>query len=142
MKKTVLTILLCVASAGPSFAMNNTQAMRFLMVTAMVQYGEKLYDRGDFDEASAVFNHVLVYDSHQAQALAFLKEMGHSQEISTLNILPESSSVDEQIVRAVDVTDTNSLKAAIGAQKRVIEQLRARINQMKVHLTSPAIAEK
>ena len=46
-------------AVGPSFAQNNMEAMRFLTINALMQYGQKLYDRGDFNEASAVFNHVL-----------------------------------------------------------------------------------
>jgi len=74
--KIILTFVLIVSIRGTAFAQNNIEAMRFLEVTAMMQYGQKLYDRGDFNEACAVFDHVLLFDSHQAQALEYLREMG------------------------------------------------------------------
>jgi len=140
MKKIIIALALCLSAAGPSFAQNNIEAMRFLTVNALMQYGQKLYDRGDFNEASAVFNHVLVYDRHQAQALQYLKDMGSR---TAVNLTPVQSDLvakypDEQIVNTVDVADTDSLKAAIEAKKRVIEKLRSQILQMRENLASPS----
>jgi len=78
MKKSVLILVLLLMASGPVFAQNNMEIMKLLTINAMVQYGQKLYDRGDLDEASAVFNHVLTYDSHQRVALQYLKSMGRS----------------------------------------------------------------
>jgi hypothetical protein len=146
MKRIILTLALCLSAAGPSFAQNNMEAMRFLTVNALVQYGQKLYDRGDFNEACAVFNHVLTYDSHQAQALEYLKDMGHSPAPSPVPIVPVQSIIvigkaDEQIVNTVDVSDTESLKRAIEAQKRVIEKLRAQVMQMRANLAAQSAVE-
>jgi len=139
MRKIILTVALCLSACGPVLAQNNVQAMRFLTVNALMQYGQKLYDRGDFNEASAVFNHVLVYDSHQAQALQYLKEMGRS---FTPGMPPAQRNMvaqypDEQIVNTVDVLSTDSLKKAIEAKKRVIEKLRSQIRQMRENMASP-----
>jgi len=76
MKKLILTLIFCTIAAGASFAQNNMQAMKFLTVNALMEYGQKLYDRGDYNEACAVFKHVLAYDSQQPQALAYLKKIG------------------------------------------------------------------
>jgi tetratricopeptide (TPR) repeat protein len=118
MKKIILTLVLCLSVAGPSFAQNNTEAMKFLTINALMQYGQKLYERGDFNEATAVFNHVLTYDGHQVQALEYIKEMRHSP---------------------VDISDTQSLKEAIEAKKQVIERLRNQIMQMRANLAAQSV---
>jgi tetratricopeptide (TPR) repeat protein len=119
MKKIVLILILCLSAARLSFAQNNMEAMRFLTINALMDYGQKLYERGDYDEASAVFNHVLTYDGHQAQALGYIKEMGRSA-VPTLN--------------KVDVSDTGDLKKAIEAHKQVIKKLETQIMQMRTNL--------
>ena len=55
MKKLILTFIFCI-TAGASFAQNNMQAMKFLTIDALMEYGQKLYDRGDYNEACAVFS--------------------------------------------------------------------------------------
>jgi hypothetical protein len=83
MKKITLTFALCLALSGPCFAQNNEiEAMRFLTINELMQYGQQLYDRGDFNEASAVFNHILSFDVRQPQALQYLKKMGYSPNVS------------------------------------------------------------
>ena len=136
MKKVTVTLILCLLVAGSSFAQNNTQAMRFLTVNALVQYGQKLYDRGDYHEASAVFNHVLTFDGHQAQALKYLKNM---QPQASKPFVPVPNIIvvrklENQIVDKVDISDTDSLKKAIEAKKQVIAQLRAQIIQMRANI--------
>src|ERR1039457_12956 len=108
MKKIALVLTLSLIFAVPSFAQNNMEGMRFLTVNALLQYGQKLYDRGDFNEACAVFNHVLDFDGHQPKALQYLKKMGHSPAPSIT-------------LQPVDVSDTQSLKDAIEAKKQIIE---------------------
>ena len=49
MKKLILTLTFCAIAAGAAFAQNNMQAMRFLAVDALMDYGQKLYDRGDYN---------------------------------------------------------------------------------------------
>jgi len=160
MKKAILTFVLCLSCAGGSFAQNNIEGMRFLTITAMVQYGQKLYERGDFNEACAVFNHVLTYDAHQAQALEYLKEMGHAPAVIEGVAAPVSSQspiqfqfqpvkpvvvgkdkiviadIDASTLTTVDVLDTGSLKKAIEAKKQVIEKLRSQITQIRADLAS------
>ena len=151
-KNTILTFVLCVSAVGTAFAQNNMEAMRFLTVNALMQYGQKLYDRGDFNEASAVFDHVLNYDSHQPQALQYLKQMGHfpASHLSTVmapqpvvpvqNIIVIRKSAD-QIVNTVDVSDTASLKEAIEAKRESIEKLRSQIMQMRANIASQSAGE-
>ena len=148
MRIIVIILILCLSAVGSSFAQNNLEAMRFLTVNTLVQYGQQLYDRGDFKEACAVFNHVLTYDSHQAQALQYLKNMGHlpaltpgpvSALLISNPIVPVPNKAvttksDEQIVNTVDVSKTESLKRAIEAQKRIVAELRAQIIQMRANL--------
>ena len=125
MKKIILVLILSLFVARPCFAQNNLEAMRFLTINSLMQYGQKLYERGDFDEACAVFNRVLAYDRHQAQALNYIKEMGR--------LTPPSSS--QIALPVVDVADTQSLREAIEAKKQVIEQLRSQITQLRENLT-------
>ncbi len=152
MKKIVLIFVLCLGLASPSFAQNNLEGMRFLTVTALMQYGQKLYDRGDFNEACAVFNRVLFYDAHQAQALQYLKDMGRASvpipvsvthSVLQPRVFQPMVSLQDNIVIAkseqepmiaVDVNDTESLKKAIEAQRHIIEKLRAQIVQMRANL--------
>ena len=171
MKKIIPAFVLCLILAGPAFAQNNMEAMKFLTVNALMQYGQKLYDRGDFNEATYVFNHVLTFDAHQAQALQYLKEMGHSPVSDKINfdmvlrlhgednghhVIPQAqlskpivavpsildlNKADEQIVNSVDVSDTASLKRAIEAKKRVVENLKAQIMQMQANMASQSAGE-
>jgi len=112
-KKIFAICLSLILLSGNAFAQSNTEAMRFLMVNAMMQYGQKLYERGDFDEATAVFNHVLVYDHRQPQAISYLKQMGQGP---------------------TDTHDIDSLRHAIEAKKRNIEKLKEQIRQMRANL--------
>jgi len=109
MKKYVLIALITLSLSGPSFAMTNAEGMKILTINALMNYGQKLYDRGDYSEASAVFNHVLVYDSHQPEALKYLKSMGYFP----------------------DVNDAQSLQKAIGLQQHIIEKLQGQIIQLR-----------
>lgn len=121
MKKIALILILSLSAAGPSFAQNNTEAMKILTVNALMEYGQSLYERGDYSEATAVFNHVLAYDSHQVQALKYIKEMGHSP-------VPALGTADG--------LDTKSLKEAIEAKKQSIEQLQSQITQLRASIAS------
>jgi hypothetical protein len=152
MKKCILTLGLCLSIAGPCFAQNNIEAMRFLTVNALVQYGQKLHDRGDFNEACAVFDHVLTYDGHQAQALEYLKEMGHLPSPSLTPvvhqqvIVPAVTVKDTRVfaksdVPTVDVSDTAALKEAIEAKKKKINKLRDQIMQMRMRIVSESAQE-
>jgi len=137
MKKIVLTFVICLITANPSFAQNNMEAMRFLTVNSLMEYGQRLYDRGDFNQASAVFNHVLIYDSHQAQALQYLKKMG-ATAVSP-NPIPNNmvlTKSDEQIVDSVNISDAQSLKQAIEAKKRIIQKLQNDIVHMRENIAS------
>jgi len=127
MKKTILTAILCLSAAWPSFAQNNIEAMRFLTVNSLMQYGLTLYDRGDYDQASAVFNHVLKYDSHQAQALQYLHDMGYSP--------------GPHLVRKIDVSDTEKLQQAVEAKKKSIARLRDQIIQIRANIASQSLEE-
>jgi len=128
MKKIIPAILLCLTLTGPCFAQNNIEAMRYLTVTALMQYGLKLYDRGNFDEATAVFNHVLSYDDHQAQALEYLKDMGRLPGPGVVSVpVPP-------VVSTADTLDTESLKKAIEDKRQEIEELRAQVARMRADL--------
>lgn len=167
MKKIILTLVFCLIAAGASLAQNNVQGMRFLIINSLVDYGQKLYDRGDFDEACAVFNHVLVYDHHQPLALRYLKEMGHLPAAMASPALLEQLSkpavpsenkiaVKKSAVAAVapvvipksviiwekvDIADTQNLKAAIEAKKKAIEKLRGQIMRMRANIASVSTEE-
>ncbi len=121
MKKAILTVMVFLVIAGPSYAFNNLQAMRFLMVSALMRYGQTLYDRGDYDEASAVFTHVLDYDSHQPKALNYLKEM-HPEDYA----LTDSSNLP----------DTSILEKTIAAKKMTIQKLEIKIKQMQANIAA------
>lgn len=147
MKKVFLTVVLCLFTMGPAFAQSNAQAMRFLMVSSMMEYGQRLYDRGDYNGASSVFNHVLAYDAHQPQALEYLKDMGRGSQkpgaalrVSKNTIVIRKSP--EQIVNMVDVSDTQSVKRAIEAKKQIIEKLRIQIKQMRASLAAQSAQEE
>jgi len=115
MKKIILTLMFCFFASLPVFAQNNIHAMNFLMVNSLMEYGQTLYDRGNLNEACAVFNHVLIYDPHQAQALHYLKEMGHAP---------------------LDADDTTSLKEAIAAKKQIIAKLQDQITEMRASIAA------
>lgn len=109
-----IALILCLV-AGPSFAQNNAEGMRFLAVSALMDYGQKLYDRGDYLEASAVFNRVLEYDHNQLKAMEYLK-----------NIHPAR----------VNVADTRSLERAVKLQQQIVEKLQSQIKRMRVRASS------
>jgi len=125
MKNFVLSLILCLSAPAVSFAQNNIEGMRTLTVYALMQYGQNLYDRGDFDGATAVFDHVLNFDAHQARALRYLKDMGR------LYVAPPN-----KIANPVDLADTKSLQEAIEAKKQSIEKLQSQIMQMRATLSA------
>ena len=130
--------------------------MRSLTIYALLQYGQKLYDRGDFNEACAVFDHVLTYDVHQRQALQFLKAMGRAPAPNPGSIMqPQESMVlvplqknivagkfDVPLLNTVDISDTESMKKAIEDKKRVIEKLRVQIMQIRANLAAQSAKEQ
>jgi hypothetical protein len=138
-KITVLTLILCFSAVGASFAQNNLEAMRFLTVNALMQYGQKLYDRGDFNNACAVFNHVLSYDKHQSQAIQYLKDMGHLPASS--EHLKPVKKLAHRPLRIVDMNDTADLKKAISDEKRVIAKLKFQVTQMRANLIAQSAEE-
>lgn len=117
MKKLILTLIFCTITAGAAFAQNNMQAMRFLTIDALMDYGQKLYDRGDYNEASAVFKHILAYDSHQPQALAYIKKIGNK----------------------ADISDTRALKRAIEAETQTIKTLQDQIMRMRADIAAQSL---
>lgn len=129
-KNFVMTVVLCLSVTVPSFAQDNVQAMRLLTVNALMQYGQKLYDRGDFNEAGAVFKHVLAYDGHQPQALQYLNNMGYAP--------PAVEKPTIQLVDGIDISDTQSLKKAIEHEKETIQQLQGQIIQMRANSALPS----
>ena len=93
------------------------EAMRFLTIDALMDYGQKLYDRGDYNEASAVFKHILAYDSHQPQALAYIKKIGNK----------------------ADISDTRALKRAIEAETQTIKTLQDQIMRMRADIAAQSL---
>lgn len=142
MKKFILAFIFCTIAAGAAFAQNNMQAMTFLTVTSLLDYGQKLYDRGDYNEACAVFRHVLAYDSHQPQALQYLKKMGYAYTVRVRPALPPQGS-ESMVERqdAVDISDEGALKSAIEAEKQTIKTLQDQIMRMRESIASQS-AEK
>jgi len=124
MKKISLIVILCLTLAGPAFAQSGMEAMRALTVNSMVEYGQKLFDRGDYNEASAVFMRVLTFDSSQPQALQYLRKISYLS-------LPAPKAMD---IKTVDVTDTKNMKAAIEVKKQRIKDLQAQIMQMRAQM--------
>ena len=112
--------------------------MRFLTINALMEYGEKLYDRGDYDEASHVFNRILTFDSHQKKALGYLKEMGHEPSSTQKKTFKENDAM----LQTADILDTKILKQAIEAKKKSIEKLKAQIMQMRANLNFSQTAEE
>ena len=131
MKKLVLMVILCLFLAKPCFAQNNMEAMRFLTINALMQYGQKLYDRGDLNGARDVFNHVLVYDHYQPQALKYIKEIDQPAQN---NVTVKES--DYKSRKMLDLNDAESLKEAIAAKKQAIENLHAQIMQMRANIAA------
>jgi hypothetical protein len=150
MKKTLLIFALCLFAAGSSFAQNNMQDRTLLTVNALMQYGQRLYDRGDYGEATAVFNHVLIYDAHQAQAWGYLKKMEHSPRASISPSLKAQEFVpfvpvenvlekeDSEIppLKAVDVSNEQSLEEAIKAQRLIIEKLKGQVEKLRANIAA------
>ena len=143
MKKIILTFVFCIAAAGASFAQNNMQAMKFLTINALMDYGQKLYDRGDYHEACAVFKHVLTYDGNQAQALQYLKNMGDPSGVSVTPVLPlQAPKVEIQNPKPINIADTKELKKAIEDKKEVIKQLQDQIMRMRADIASQSLEDK
>ena len=112
---------------SPCFAMSNIEGMRILTINALLQYGQKLYERGDRYGATAVFHHILTVDAHQPKALRFLKEMG--------NLTPTAPSGPKTDIKTIYQMDTVSLKEAIEAKKQAIEDLKAQIGELRFHIS-------
>ena len=142
MKKILLTLVFCIAAVGTSFAQNNVQAMRFLTINALMEYGQKLYDRGNYNEASAVFKHVLAYDGKQPQALKYLKKMEDSSRASVPPALSLQVSPIALPPTSIDISDTKELKKAIEAEKQVIKVLQDQIMRMRSDLDSQSSGER
>jgi len=155
MKKISLILVFCFLLSGTVFAQDNMQSMRVLTINSLVEYGQMLYERGDFNAASSVFNHVLRIDHHQAQAIKFLKDMGQKPVI-TPDPVPEVKMVsikepikpnimevvtETPVFKIVDISDTKGLKEAIEAKKKDIEELHAQIKQMRDYLASQSESE-
>jgi len=126
--------------------------MRFLTINALMQYGQKLYDRGNFNEACNVFNHVLSFDGHQALALKYIKEMGRVPVTITIpapqpvSLSPAKTFLtlkrSHELNESKDVLfDNESLKRAIRIKKQRIEALRVQIMQMRLNLVSQSKEE-
>ncbi|MBF0505040.1 MAG: hypothetical protein HQL14_08065 [Candidatus Omnitrophica bacterium] len=143
MKKIILTFVFCMAGMGASFAQNNIQAMRFLTVNALMEYGQKLYDRGDYNGACAVFKHVLAYDGSQPQALRYLKDMKRSVSSSASHALkPQVSDTNIEIQKKINISDKQELKNAIEAEKQLIKTLQDQITRMRSDIDSLSSEEK
>ena len=112
--KTIALALSLLFLISPAFALDKTEAMKLLTVNTLLRYGQKLYERGDYQEAGAVFKRVLTYNSAQPLALQCLKDMGY----------------------AVDMADPSSLRKAIELKKQKIERLRLEIQQLRANLAT------
>ena len=124
LKTAIFILFFCLLAVRPVYAQSNAQMMHEIMLNAMTQYGQKLYDRGDFDEATAVFNHVLSYDNHEPHALEYLKDMGRLPVPETLG--------------PADILNDSYLKAAIAAKKASIEKLKSDIKQLRANIAAQA----
>jgi len=131
MKKTLLTSSFCLILAGAAFAQDGGLSMKSLTINALMQYGQKLYDRGDLNGARDVFNHVLVYDHYQPQALKYIKEIDQPAQN---NVTVKES--DYKSRKMLDLNDAESLKEAIAAKKQAIENLHAQIMQMRANIAA------
>jgi len=105
--------------------------MKSLTINALMQYGQKLYDRRDFEGARAVFNHILVYDHHQPQALNYIREMDHP--VQNTVVVKKS---DAQTMGIPDLNDAKSLREAIEAKRQSINKLHLQIMQMRANMAA------
>jgi hypothetical protein len=139
MKKIILIFCFCLATAGTSFAQSHVEMMRFLTITTLLQYGHQLYERGDYRQAGAVYEHVLTYDNHQPQALEYLKDMGFPAPEPD-PVIEEKQAV--QALGAVNINDTESLKKAIEAEKRVVGTLQSQVTTMRAKMAAQSSQEQ
>ena len=139
--KTFLIVVVCLTLPKNGFAMSNAEGMRLLSVYAMMHYGVSLYERGDYYEASNVFNHVLSLDAHQAEALKLLRQMGYAP-LPAFAPIPSHPAlpvfVEAPQAARVDFSDNDSLRKAIAAKQEAVERLKNQINQLRAQVLSPS----
>ena len=115
-------------------------SLRDMTVQAMFEYGEKLYDRHDYREATHVFQHILFYDPQNTQALVYLNKMD-PDFVAPRPIIVQVPAPKPMVVpvaaAVVGPTDPNAdLKEEIAAQDKMIDELKEDIHRMRVELNS------
>ena len=82
MKKLYLLLIFLTVSASVGFADVNRTGMRDLAVEQMYEYGQMLYERGDYHQAERVFERILSFDPQHAGSLHYMKSMDPSKVIA------------------------------------------------------------
>ena len=133
-------IFLMLLTAAPLAHAKHT--MRDLAVEAMNDYGEKLYDRHDYKEATAVFKHILSYDPQNTEAQAYLNKIYPQPQIvinRPLVVQTSKPAVIEpvQILTSAAADDPNAdLKEEIAAQDKALDVLKEEVRRMHLELNS------
>ncbi|MEI7998172.1 MAG: hypothetical protein WCH62_01520 [Candidatus Omnitrophota bacterium] len=72
----IILVLVSLLLFSPIFSYAQEElTMRSMAADQLYQYGQAIYDRGNYDEAARVFSKVLAMDSRHEGALGYAKEL-------------------------------------------------------------------
>ena len=150
MNRVVPIALLLICFYLPCYAQQDT-SMRSMAVSQLCQYGQVVYDRGDYPEAAKIFNRILAMDPDNAAAINYaqmLNKKGHVVVVPPRPVpVPKPVVVDvalkAEVVKVdppktaapkVEATDTDDLKQAIQNADAGIEKLQTEVSDLRAQI--------
>jgi|GEM_PF-4677191 len=104
-----------------------------LAVEQLYQYGQEIYDRGDYNQASRVFSRILVIQPNHEGALGYVEKLkSKGKDV----IATTGADTNNEEDRAMEVSNgsNDDLKQSIQAANEAINALKNDIAQLHVHI--------
>ena len=110
---------------------------RSLAVAQLSEYGQAIYDRGDYPQAAIIFSRVLRMDPNNKEALGYantLKKKGQDVFIpaSAVAVQSKVSQIEQPvIVKEVPIDPNQDLKQEIQTTDQAIESLKVEVSNLR-----------
>ncbi len=121
-------------------------SMRSMAVAQLYEYGQAIYDRGDYSQAAKVFSRILAMDPEHAGALDYAKELKKKGEFVIVPVKPVSSAATPVITKTpqatqqepTETTDSiptdEDLKQYIEKTDQAVDRLQSDIAQLRTQI--------
>ena len=123
MKKLILVSLLFTFTVPFQIYAQEPISMRSMAAQQLFQYGQAVYERGDYSQAAIIFSKVLQFDPDYQEARAYAQKLNKKEEHVTI--------APARIKKIIPTSDNDDLKKDIAEADQSINSLKIQISDLR-----------